>query len=70
MPNNHIERAQSRLHNGTNNEVARAQAEATIALAVEQQTANLIALQAFYLAEGTGPSQALLNQIHERLGLA
>jgi hypothetical protein len=68
--NYHMERAKSRLHNGTTNEVARAQAEATLALAYEQQTANLIALQAFYLAEGTGPSQSSLDEIRERLGLS
>jgi hypothetical protein len=66
----HYGRAKSRLHNGTTNEVARAQAEATLALAYEQRTANLIALQAFYLAEGTGPSQTALDAIHGRLGLA
>ncbi|QWY79713.1 hypothetical protein PP637_gp85 [Arthrobacter phage Persistence] len=44
MSNPHYDRAKSRLHNGTNNEVARAQAEATLALAYEQRTANLIAL--------------------------
>jgi hypothetical protein len=42
--NQHHTRATSRLHNGTTNEVARAQAEATLALAYEQRTANLIAL--------------------------
>ena len=67
--NYHLERAKSRLHNGTTNEVARAQAEATLALVFEQQTANLIALQAFYLSEGTGPSQSALDQIRERLAL-
>jgi len=41
--NAHLERAISRLHNGTTNEVTRAQAEATLALAYEQRTANLIA---------------------------
>lgn len=46
-----------------------AQVQATLALAYEQRTANLMALQAFYLAEGTGPSQSALDQIHERVGL-
>jgi len=68
--NHHYDRAKSRLHNGTNNEVSRAQVEATLALAYEQRTANLIALQAFYLDEGTGPSQTALDAMHERLGLA
>jgi hypothetical protein len=44
--NQHLERAVSRLHNGTTNEVARAQAEATLALAYEQRTANLVAVYA------------------------
>ena len=39
-------------------------------IADELRTANLIALQAFYLAEGSGPSEAALKQIHRRLGLA
>ena len=50
MSNEHIARAKNRLHNGTTNEVARAHAEATLALAVEtarladqQATGNLIA---------------------------
>ncbi|WNM64584.1 hypothetical protein SEA_MIDNIGHTRAIN_97 [Arthrobacter phage MidnightRain] len=43
IDNQHFDRAKSRLHNGTTNEVARAQAEATLALAHEQRTANLIA---------------------------
>lgn len=46
-----------------------AQTEATLALAYEQRTANLIALQAFYLSEGTGPSQAVVEMVWERLGL-
>lgn len=61
MPNTALDRAKSRLHNGTTNEVARAQAEATLALTFEQartadalELANLIqarALGAFDTAE-------------------
>jgi hypothetical protein len=70
--NTHHARATSRLHNGTTNEVARAQAEATLALAYEQRTANLIA---FYgdgpVGTAGDPAYAELNrQIVERLGLA
>ena len=60
--NHHFEIAKSRLRNGTPNEVARAQAEATLALAYEQRTANLIA---FY---GYGDIVEL-DTITERLGL-
>jgi hypothetical protein len=70
--NTHHARAMSRLHNGTTNEVTRAQAEATIALAYEQRTANLITMYTDG-ATGTVPSidyVALLEQIKERLGLA
>ncbi|MFI2563050.1 hypothetical protein [Paenarthrobacter sp. NPDC018779] len=45
MSNTHLDQAKSRLRNGTPNEVARAQAEATLALAYEQRTANLIAFE-------------------------
>ena len=69
--NVHHTRATSRLHNGTTNEVARAQAEATLALAYEQRTANLIAM---FTDGATGPVPdieygALIEQIRERLGL-
>ena len=71
--NQHYDRAKSRLHNGTNNEVIRAQAEATLALAYEQRTANLIAL--FADSGHNGPADGvsynlLINEIRERLGLA
>jgi hypothetical protein len=66
----HYERAKSRLRNGTHNEVARAQAEATLALAHEQRTANLIALHAA-LRERRDNREAMeiLTDIKERLGL-
>jgi len=68
--NKHHERAMSRLHNGTTNEVVRAQAEAALALAYEQRTANLIA---FYGDGPTGPHDGayatLLAQIVDRLDL-
>jgi hypothetical protein len=70
--NPHQTRAASRLHNGTINEVQRAQAEATLALAYEQRTANLIAL---YGAEDlankmdTPAWDNVAEQIKERLGL-
>lgn len=70
MSNKHLEAAERRLHNGTNNEVARAGVEATLALAHEQRTANLIAMQQLWLAEGAGPSESVGQQIAERLGLA
>ena len=41
--NPHADQAASRLRNGTINEVARAGVEATLALAYEQRTANMIA---------------------------
>lgn len=69
--NTHADKATSRLHNGTHNEVARAAVEATLALVYEQRTANLIA---FF---GDGPKvpgdpayMELLAQITERLGLS
>ena len=71
MSNAHLERAISRLHNGTTNEVARAQAEATLALAYEQRTANLMAV--FADANNGTISDVdygkLADQIKERLGL-
>jgi hypothetical protein len=75
MPNDHLDRAKSRLHNGTTNEVARAQAEATLALAFEQQTANLIALIGKVHPNGAGVfSQPEIDkarhQVAERLGLS
>lgn len=71
MSNPSFDRAISRLHNGTNNEVARAQAEATLSLAYEQRTANLIAMYSDG-AEGAVSGvdyAALIKQIAERLGL-
>jgi hypothetical protein len=50
--------------------IAAAQAQATVALAEEQRTANLIALQQLWLAEGAGPSESVGALIAERLGLA
>jgi hypothetical protein len=77
--NQHFERAKSRLHNGTTNEVARAQAEAALALAHEQRTANLIALYALEdgwqlaINRASGMTRSkwddVANQIVERLGL-
>lgn len=79
MSNQHFERAVSRLHNGTNNEVARAQAEATLALAYEQRTANLIALYSMDdgarqgMVDGAGVHSGnwvdVTKQIKERLEL-
>jgi hypothetical protein len=68
MPNDHLDRAKSRLLNSTNNDVARAQAEATLALAHEQRTANLIAL----LEQIPAPHgrEQLHDMIVERLGLS
>lgn len=80
--NQHHERAKSRLHNGTTSEVARAQAEATLALAYEQRTANLIAMWAApsaalhdtngnpvtYSVNVDTPGE-LLQEILERLGV-
>lgn len=43
--------------------------EAVQALFYEQRTANLIALQQQWLAEGLGPSNTVDVQIRERLGL-
>jgi hypothetical protein len=70
--NSHHERAVSRLHNGTTNEVTRAQAEATLALAYEQRTANLIALYgAPDLANklATEEWDSVADQIKQRLSL-
>jgi hypothetical protein len=77
--NPHHERATSRLHNGTTNEVTRAQAEATLALAFEQRTANLIALYSMDdgarqgMVDGAGMHSGnwvdVTKQIQERLGL-
>lgn len=47
-----------------------AQTEATLALAFEQRTANLIAMQQLWLAEGAGPSSKVGDEIAERLDLA
>lgn len=75
--NDHFGRAKSRLHNGTNNEVNRAQAEATLALAYEQRTANLIAMWSKPQSSmgnvtwGVNDETvgALLQEILERLGV-
>ena len=77
--NEHHTRAKSRLHNGTTNEVSRAQAEATLALAYEQRTANLIALYSMDddarqgMIDGAGMHSehwvSVTKQIKERLGL-
>jgi hypothetical protein len=77
--NEQYERAMSRLRNGTTNEVARAQAEATLALAYEQRTANLIALYSMDesgcqgMVDGAGLHSGnwvdVTKQIKERLGL-
>ena len=75
--NQHYDRAKSRLHNGTASEVTRAQAEATLALAFEQRTANLIAAfgQLNYDSEEESflgerlDGYELAKQIQERLGL-
>jgi hypothetical protein len=66
MNDNH-ERAMSRLRNGTTNEVARAQAEATLALAYEQRTANMIALETLLQASG---ANITVDAIQERMGFA
>ena len=68
----HFARAKSRLHNGTTNEVSRAQAEATLALAYEQRTANLIAL--YSAADWSNRLTVdqwddLAQKIEQRLGL-
>lgn len=83
MPDNlHHATAKNRLHNGTHAEVARAAVEATLALAYEQRTANLIAMWAApsaalqdingnpvtYSVHADTPGK-LLEKIHERLGL-
>ena len=71
--NEHHQRAKSRLHNGTTNEVTRAQAEATLSLAFEQRTANLIALlDAGYSTAKVADVDytVIADQIKERLGLA
>lgn len=49
--NLHADAATKHLHNGTHNEVARASVEATLALAFEHRTANLLAAFA-QLGEG------------------
>lgn len=67
MSNHHYERAVSRLHNGTTNEVSRAQAEATLALAYEQRTANLIAIESLLQRAGADID---VDAIQERLGLS
>jgi hypothetical protein len=50
--------------------ISAAHAQATVALADELRTANLIALQQLWLAEGAGPSESVGALITERLGLA
>jgi hypothetical protein len=83
MINKHMDAAERRLYNGTVNEVARAGVEATLALAHEQRTANLIALWSNPQAEiddargnhvvyGINETTIgdILQAITERLGLA
>jgi len=74
MSNQHMTQAVLRLRNGTTNEVARAQVEATLALAYEQRTANFIAAYNGDIAkrvEGAAAEQyPMHNQIVERLDLA
>jgi hypothetical protein len=67
--NHHFDRAKSRLHNGTTNEVARAQAEAALALTYEQRTANLIAIAASHRIMAGVDYAIVIEQIKERLGL-
>ena len=69
MSNPHLERAEKRLYNGTNNEVARARVEAALALAYEQRTANLIALFGEGFAHRGIDYAGIAKQIRERLGL-
>jgi hypothetical protein len=66
--NEQFTRAKSRLHNGTTNEVTRAQAEATLALAYEQRTANL--LTAFGLLGNHEEGETLLGERMDGLELA
>lgn len=68
--NEHFTRAKSRLHNGTTNETSRAQAEATLALAYEQRTANLLAFSAM-IPRGLMDEDTILlrKEILERLDL-
>jgi hypothetical protein len=76
VSNTHLDQAVSRLRNGTINEVARANVEATLALAYEQRTANLIAMWSNPEAKsgdatwGINESTigAILQEILERLG--
>lgn len=76
--NEHAEQAVKRLRNGTINEVNRAGVEATLALAYEQRTANLIAYQSnverSYAKKAKVPrseqASALNRQIIERLSLS
>lgn len=75
--NEHFTKAKSRLHNGTTNEVTRAQAEATLALAYEQRTANLIAMWSnpqtsmgnVVWSMGEETAGQFLQEILERLGV-
>jgi len=80
MSNQHMTQAVLRLRNGTINEVARAHVEATLALAHEQRTANLVALYNMTEANCEGISTAapmtrenwdsIAQQIKERLDLS
>jgi hypothetical protein len=78
MSNKHLDAAERRLYNGTSNEVARAGVEATLALAHEQRTANLIAIWsspestigAVTWSMGESALGDCLQQIMERLDLA
>jgi len=75
--NQHAEQAVNRLRNGTINEISRARVEATLALAYEQRTANMIAaLQAVRYEGGeeiipnSDHAWATVKAINERLDLA
>ena len=74
MSNFHLDQATSRLRNGTINEVARASVEATLALAYEQRTANMISAynsDIYKRAEGKAAElYPMHNEIIERLGLS
>lgn len=67
--NPHAAQATSRLRNGTHTEVARAAVEATLALAYEQRTANLLALAAMSIAAGHPISKQIAEDMDARLGL-
>jgi hypothetical protein len=64
----HAAQAVNRLRNGTHTEVARAAVEATLAVAYEQRTANLIALAMIHTQLGKVPP-GTADAINERMGL-